>query len=590
MSSRGVAVLPVVATVLGLGLAACGGPTGPVGPGAAAVPRSADPRPAPAPSAEGPAKAREIAMPAPVAAAAGRVSTLAPTRTASFAMLGVTWDRGADDDNVRAEVRVRRDAGWSAWERLEVDTDETEGGRAGTEPWWVDSADEVSARVTSSDGTAPSGIKVVTVDPGDDSADTATATPAFYSTGTGSAVVTVADGKPTYTARPSIITRSSWQAKRSNDCDDAPKYPRYGTTTEGVVLHHTAGANSYSRSKSASIVRGIQSFHMKGRGWCDIGYNFIVDKYGQTFMGRDGGADRQVRGSHAGNSEVNERTMGVALMGDLSKARPSTRMKDATVRLVGWRMGTTYLAAKGTYRIGGKELHRIAGHRNVVSTACPGKYGYAWLKAKGGLRDRVAAYTSRYSSAIRTASKMLTVSQKGVVVIGETSGATTRRMVWSKLDFYWKQGVGAFPVAGTARSPYDKAGGPTGVLGYPTSSMTSSATIPGIAAQRFERGGIWRVATTSSSTSYVITGATYDAYVANGEAEGPLGAPTSDVVRTGDTVRTTFAHGSIEVTDGQEPVVVVDGQPRRAPQPSQQPSEAPAPTTSEPTPGPTEAA
>ena len=76
--------------------------------------------------------------------------------------------------------------------------------------------------------------------------------------------------------------------------------------------------------------------------------------------------------------------MGVSLMGNLDKRpQPSTAIKDATVKLDGWRLGTYYHPAKGSYKRRRQSLQRIAGHRNVVSTACPGKYGYAWLGAHG---------------------------------------------------------------------------------------------------------------------------------------------------------------------------------------------------------------
>ena len=64
-------------------------------------------------------------------------------------------------------------------------------------------------------------------------------------------------------------------------------------------------------------------------------------------------------------------------------------MKSATVDLVAWRFSDYGVPAKGTYSLGGKTLNRIAGHRNVVSTECPGTKVYAWLSASGGLRDRV---------------------------------------------------------------------------------------------------------------------------------------------------------------------------------------------------------
>ena len=60
-----------------------------------------------------------------------------------------------------------------------------------------------------------------------------------------------------------------------------------------AVVHHTAGTNNYTAAQSAAIVRGIELYHVKGNGWNDIGYNFLVDKYGQVFEGRYGGVDQQ---------------------------------------------------------------------------------------------------------------------------------------------------------------------------------------------------------------------------------------------------------------------------------------------------------
>ena len=298
------------------------------------------------------------------AAGTRTVAELAPTDVKDYSMVGVTWRSGVPND-AAVEVRWRQDGDWSRWTELHLDVENTwtEGGRPGTEAQWVDHADGVAVRVRSDEPASPRDLRVATVNPG-----------------TSSAVTPVAS-----VDQPTIIRRSSWGARSGSGCDS----PRYGSTTRGAVVHHTAGSNSYSKSDSASIVRATQAYHMNGRDWCDIGYNFLIDKYGQIFEGRSGGIDKPVRGAHAGNGAVNEETMGVSLMGTFTSATPSSAMKSATVDLIAWRFDDYGVRAKGTYSLGGKTLNRIAGHRNVVSTACPGAQVYSWLSASGGLRDRV---------------------------------------------------------------------------------------------------------------------------------------------------------------------------------------------------------
>src|SRR5262249_25124913 len=83
---------------------------------------------------------------------------------------------------------------------------------------------------------------------------------------------------------PQIIPRSGWAADES--IRRAP--PVYAPTLQFALVHHTVNANTYTCAQSASIVRGIEVYHVKGNGWNDIGYNFLVDKCGQIFEGRYG--------------------------------------------------------------------------------------------------------------------------------------------------------------------------------------------------------------------------------------------------------------------------------------------------------------
>ncbi|WP_082582142.1 SpoIID/LytB domain-containing protein [Aeromicrobium sp. Root236] len=316
------------------------------------------------------------------------VADLVDTRVHPFSMFGVTWKGGLPAADTVVEARWRTKGAWSAWTELDVDLAPGEGGRPGTEAQWVGSADAADVRVLSKSSARPVDLSLTTIDASTGTTDAA-ASSATTPTTTNDAITAATVSKPP------IILRSAWGASPSDSCDS----PRYGKTTLGAVIHHTAGSNTYTKAESASIVRATQAYHMKARDWCDIGYNFLVDKYGQIFEGRAGGIDKPVRAAHSGNDAVNQETMGVSLMGTYSETEPSDAMKSAVVKLVAWRFAQYKIPAKGTYSLGGKTLNRIAGHRNVVKTECPGAKAYAWLSASGGLRDRVASALAGTESA-----------------------------------------------------------------------------------------------------------------------------------------------------------------------------------------------
>src|SRR5438034_4134578 len=108
---------------------------------------------------------------------------------------------------------------------------------------------------------------------------------------------------------PAIVPRVGWNADER--IRRAP--PRYASALRMVVVHHTAGSNAYSPAQSAAIVRGIELYHVKANGWNDIGYNLLVDRYGQVFEGRYGGMTRNVVGAHS--EGFNTGSAGIAVIG-----------------------------------------------------------------------------------------------------------------------------------------------------------------------------------------------------------------------------------------------------------------------------------
>jgi flagellar hook assembly protein FlgD len=193
--------------------------------------------------------------------------------------------------------------------------------------------------------------------------------------------------------RPAIIRRSQWGADESI----VRAAPYYADRVRFAVVHHTAGTNSYTAAQSAAIVRGIQRYHVLANGWNDIGYNFLVDKYGQIFEGRGGGIDRNVVGAHA--QGFNTGSTGVSVLGTYSSSRISTAGRSALVKLLAWRLDVAHVdpLSRLTWISGGNpeypagtpvRLRAISGHRDTGPTSCPGTALYGQLP---GIASSVAA-------------------------------------------------------------------------------------------------------------------------------------------------------------------------------------------------------
>ena len=241
------------------------------------------------------------------------------------------------------------------------------------------------------------GLKAVLIDPGKDP-DTAIAP---TSTSGVAGVAQVASVVPSAAAPgPAIITRAQWGADESlRTCE-----PDLSTSTVAAAIHHTASTNSYSAADVPGLIRGFYAYHTRsvaagGRGWCDIGYNFLVDKFGRIFEGRAGSIDKAVVGAHTGG--YNSRSFGVSAIGEYGSAAPPGVMIEAISQVVAWKFKTYRILAGVDVTIvaGSGEgaprfapgtlvtLPTIFAHRDVSLTACPGQGLYDQL---GYIRARVS--------------------------------------------------------------------------------------------------------------------------------------------------------------------------------------------------------
>src|SRR5918996_209751 len=114
-----------------------------------------------------------------------------------------------------------------------------------------------------------------------------------------------------------------------------PTTPPYGAVKLAFV-HHTVTATDYGPEDSAAMVLGICRYHRNSNGWNDIGYQFLVDRYGRIFEGRAGGIDQAVVGAQA--QGWNSTSTGIACLGDFTAIAQSPEGMDALARLIGWKL------------------------------------------------------------------------------------------------------------------------------------------------------------------------------------------------------------------------------------------------------------
>jgi hypothetical protein len=328
-------------------------------------------------------------VPVTAATPASPVTVVPQQSTSRFRAVGLSWRAGTGVVSLQAQVQVRSDGVWSAWQELDSSdpgTDASADGpnapvvvaREGSDPLWVDHADGVSVRILSIVGNAPRDLQVDLIDPGSSPADATAGT------------TTNARSASADMAQPPILTRADWGADETLRQGACPSGPEYTGTPKVAFLHHTDTPNNYAPQDVPAIIRSIYAYHVESEGWCDVGYNFLVDRFGRIWEGRYGGIDKAVLGAHTGGYNTN--SFGVALIGTFTSAQPPQPMIDATAQLMAWKLAMAYANPVGTatlttaafsqvrYPVGMPvTFNVIAGHRDADQTSCPGNAAYALL-------------------------------------------------------------------------------------------------------------------------------------------------------------------------------------------------------------------
>ena len=293
---------------------------------------------------------------------------------------------------------------------------------------------------------------------------------------------------------PPIVPRAGWKADESI----RRAKPSYASAIRVAIVHHTAGSNGYDAAQSAAIVRGIEVYHVKGNGWNDIGYNFLVDRFGTVFEGRYGGIEKNVVGAHA--EGFNTGSVGVAVLGEYGSLSVPQPARDALARVLAWRLDLAHVdplttlsfISNGNQRFPAGVpvfLRAVSGHRDTGFTDCPGTALYNLLNGlsanaqKIGLPKLYAPLVTgtvpgsvRFRARVSSAQPWsIEVTDASGIPIASTSGQA------AAIDWTWDATL-------APRGPYGyviEAGSAlpvTGALGGSLASPTAELTLEGLAA------------------------------------------------------------------------------------------------------------
>ena len=301
---------------------------------------------------------------------AGERTLEAAGAPARFDLVGIHWQGPGT-----VQFRTRSLAGrWSAWKDAAPEAEDrpdarsaervrTGGWRLGN-PWWAGPSDRIEYRTRG---------KVIRL--------------------RGWFVSSPSSGVPLRTLQiagaPAIVPRRGWSA----DEKIRRAGPSFAANVRLALVHHTAGANGYTAAQAPAIVKAIQLYHVKGNGWNDIGYNFLVDRFGTVYEGRYGGIERNVVGAHA--EGFNTGSVGVAVLGEYSSLAVAAKARSSLAALLAWRLDLAHVdpATTQSFISGGNArfgaglpvfLRTVSGHRDTGFTDCPGSALYALLNGIGG--------------------------------------------------------------------------------------------------------------------------------------------------------------------------------------------------------------
>lgn len=263
--------------------------------------------------------AREPAAGVAVAAEAARVEL-----SSDIAVIGLSWPETTAAP-ASVELRSLIDGAWTEWFPFELE--EVAARIGATEPMSVTDAAAVEVVARYADPAQQGAFTLNVIDPrgGDpvenaldpegDSVREVTVQSAVAATASASADTGADFG---LNIRPRAAWGPNEQLRKG--------YVAEGVRYQGAIVHHTAhgGPNTYSEAQVPGLIRSFYEYHVR-LGWDDIGYQLLVDRFGNVWEGRHGSLVRALRGAQAYGA--NAETFGISVIGPTPPRRPPPRRR-----------------------------------------------------------------------------------------------------------------------------------------------------------------------------------------------------------------------------------------------------------------------
>ncbi len=291
----------------------------------------------------------------------------------SFESVTVIWQGIALDDNIAFEFRTRQSGSWGPWQTIEKEEDSEAVAVKNPEPnviqrssiiYMVPKSDAVAVRISGvqSTGAALTKLRIFVTN--------IEQTPTLREAQNAAASARGNISASSFTnAVPPIIPRTAWGVP-----EDAVAWDPEYRPVQKIIIHHTVTSSGIG-TDPVKVVQSVYNSHTYGNGWGDIGYNFVVDGYGNIYEGRAGGM-RVVGGHTTGH---NYGSAAIAVLGNYQTSSPSAASLASVAQMAGWLAARNGLNPWGSSFFVDRVNNNIGGHRDWDTTSCPGNNLYVKL-------------------------------------------------------------------------------------------------------------------------------------------------------------------------------------------------------------------